>query len=247
MAVNLSGGCFCCGGPSTNRMDIDAALDELGMLSTVTESRKQYLQERMRTRSESGLISKHSSYSKSSAIPSSTASSTYQIVHIDTNYVTGFSDQPKQDCVKDSSSIADSEFSNEDVYIDHAKEYRTPPFDNVESMADKRRKMRLKYRREDISARNRRILARKRARQPYEVPWRLTQSFQENLLNRHDDIPESKSNSSSPVKPINPDTLTRSRSLDNIDFSTFFISENADRREIDNVASELKNLNVSDT
>lgn len=200
----------------------------------------------MRTRSESALITKHQSYPKSHSLPTSSASSSYQIVHIDTNYITGFSDSPKPDCVKDSCS-GDTGLSNEEVFVDHAKEYRTPLFDNVESMADKRRKMRLKYRREDINARNRRILSRKRAKQPYEVPWRLTQSFQESLLNRHDDIPESKSNSSSPVKPVNPDTLPRSRSLDNIDFSTFFISENQDRKDIDNVATELKNLNVSDS
>jgi hypothetical protein len=44
MSSNVHSGCYCCGVAPSARMDIDAALDELGMLSSVTESRKQYMQ-----------------------------------------------------------------------------------------------------------------------------------------------------------------------------------------------------------
>ncbi|XP_045181371.2 uncharacterized protein LOC123540425 [Mercenaria mercenaria] len=245
MSKNIHSGCYCCGVTPSARMDIDAALDELGMLSSVTESRKQYMQERMRTRSESALITKRQMYPKSHSLPASSASSSYQIVHLDTKYITGFTDTPNPEDMK--SSIRQlPQSSTDEVFVDYSKDYRTQQ-ENMDSAAEQRRKMRLKFKREDISARNRRLLARKRAKQPYEVPWRLTQSFQDSLLSRSDDIPESKSNSSSPVKPLNPESLTRSRSLDNIDFSAFFISENRDRQDIDNVASGLKNLNFSDT
>lgn len=245
MAVNVHSGCYCCGVSPSVKMDIDAALDELGMLSTVTESRKQYVQERLRTRSESALLKKHKVNAKTHSLPVSSASSSYQIVHLDTNYITGISDSPNPAELKlDKRHL--SQLPNDEVFVDYSKDFRTEP-ENIDTVVDDRRKMKLKFKREDISARNRRILARKRARQPYEVPWRLTQSFQESILSRQDDVIESKSNSSSPVKPVNPESLTRSRSLDNIDFSAFFITENQDKQDVDKVASGLKNLKFSDS
>ena len=199
----------------------------------------------MRTRSESALLTKRSMHPKTHSLPVSSASSSYQIVHLDTTYITGFSDSPNVDSMKPDIRPL-SQTSADEVFLDQSKDYRTQN-ENIESAVEQRRKMRLKFKREDISARNRRILARKRAKQPYEVPWRLTQSFQDGMLTRSEDIPETKSNSSSPVKPLNPESLTRSRSLDNIDFSTFFITENRDRQDIDNVASGIKNLNFSDS
>lgn len=191
------------------------------------------------------MLTKRSMHPKTHSLPVSSASSSYQIVHLDTTYITGFSDSPNVDSMK--SDIRPlSQTSADEVFLDQSKDYRTQN-ENIESAVEQRRKMRLKFKREDISARNRRILARKRAKQPYEVPWRLTQSFQDGMLTRSEDIPETKSNSSSPVKPLNPESLTRSRSLDNIDFSTFFITENRDRQDIDNVASGIKNLNFSDS
>lgn len=46
MALNTDkhAGCYCCERVTSAKMDIDSALNELGMLSSVTESRKQYLQ-----------------------------------------------------------------------------------------------------------------------------------------------------------------------------------------------------------
>lgn len=198
-------------------------------------------QERMRSRSESALLTKHATHPTSGSLPASMATSSYQIVHLDTKYITGFTDTPEE--IK----LAQvSHESNDNVFIDQSNEYRTQPV-NVHSTAEQMRKMRLKFKQQDISARNRRIISRKRAKQPYEVPWRLTQSFQESMLLRDDDIPESKSNASSPIKLVNPESLTRSRSLDNTDFSAFFISENGDRRDIDNVTSDLENLKFSDS
>ena len=205
------------------------------------------LQERMRTRSESALITKLPFHSKSQSLPVSSSSSSFHIVHIDTKYVTGFSDSVAQTQSCSDVNPDPAKTVNDDVFLDQSKDYRNPP-ESLDTSISSNRKMRLlKSKREDITARDRRIMARKRAKQPYEVPWRLTQSFQENLLQRHTDIPESKSNSSSPVKPVNSESLTRSRSLDNIDFSSFFISETRDRQDIDNVASGIRNMNVSDT
>lgn len=226
-------------------MDIDAALDELGMLSSVTESRRQYLQERMRTRSESALITKKQVHGKSRSLPTS-SSSGYHIVHFDTKYITGFSDTTETGDKQCSSPKHHTLSLDNEALVDQSNKFSSDS-ENLESLAEQKRTLAVKYKRENVSARNRRILARKRAKQPYEVPWRLTQSFQESLLLRDDDIPESKSTSSSPVKPVNPESLTRSRSLDNIDFSKFFISDSQGRQEVDRVVSELKNLNVSDT
>lgn len=182
---------------------------------------------------------------KTHSLPVSSASSSYQIVHLDPKYITGISDTPNSTEMK--SDIKEClQSQSDEVFLDFTKDFRTQT-ENIESTIDERRKLKLKFKREDISARNRRILARKRAKQPYEVPWRLTQSFQENMLSRQNDVIESKSTSSSPVKPINPDSLTRSRSLDNIDFSAFFVSDNQDRQDVDNVASGLKNLKFSDS
>lgn len=204
-------------------------------------------QERMRTRSESALITQHQLHPMSHSLPVSTSSSSFHIVHIDTKYVTGFSDSAIQSQSASETCPDASKVVNDDVFLDQSKDYRNPP-ENLDSTIRRNRKVRLlKNIQEDIAARNRRILARKRAKQPYEVPWRLTQSFQENLLQRQSDIPESKSNSSSPVKPVNAESLTRSRSLDNIDFSSFFISESGDKQDIDNVASGIKNINFSDS
>ena len=192
----------------------------------------------MRTRSESALMAKHQLQPKSQSLPASTFSSQYQIVHIDTKYVTGFSDN--QDSLEKKGE-SPPETSGDDVFVDGMKNYRNPP-ENLEiSIADRRCRLKSFYR-ENVSARNRRILARKRARQPYEVPWRLTQSFQESdLLSNREEVPESKSNSSSPVKAYSSDSLPRSRSLDNLDFSSFCISE---KHDLDKVASGLKNLHV---
>ncbi|KAH3709556.1 uncharacterized protein LOC127858601 [Dreissena polymorpha] len=242
--------CYCCERVTPSLMDIDAALNELGMLSSVTDSRRQYLQERGRTRSESAILTKHSSRPKAHSLPVSSSMSNYHILHIDTKYVTGFSDtQTRVNSSNEAGSSHEPDQRNDEVFVDHSKEYRNPREDIDSSIENNRRTrmMRMKHRQTDFSARSRRMLARKRAQQPYEVPWRLTQSFQEGLLLKPNDPQESKSNSSSPVKPINPESLPRSRSLDNLDFSSFFISGSLERPDIDNVASGIKNLNVSDT
>jgi hypothetical protein len=64
--------CYCCKN-TKQAMDIDTALDDLGMLSTITNSRKQYLRERIRTRSETAH--------------SDTSARSLHIVRLDKNYV----------------------------------------------------------------------------------------------------------------------------------------------------------------
>ena len=212
-------------------------------------------QERGRTRSESALMSKWSLHPKSHSLPVTSASSSYHIVHIDTKYVTGFSGTPDDNganagapetSTAGATNLSKSPSSDE-VFLDHGKDYRKPPEMLDSSVEMKRMRMRKLYSRDNLLARGRRVLARKRAKQPYEVPWRLTQSFQESMLSSRSDAPECKSNSSSPVKPINPESLPRSRSLDNIDFSTFCISESQSRLDIEHVATDLKNLHVTDS
>lgn len=200
----------------------------------------------MRTRSESALMAKQSVRPVSHSLPVST-SSCFHIVHIDTNYVTGFPSAQKWTSSTSETCPDPTKSVNDDVFLDKSKDYRNPP-ENLESSVNSNRRMRLLQRKsENVSARNRRILARKRAKQPYEVPWRLTQSFQDSLLLKESDIPESKSNSSSPVKPVSSESLQRSRSLDNIDFSMFSIGETGYHQEIDKVASGIKDMNVSDS
>ena len=241
MALHINqSGCYCCR-QTAAKMDIDMALDELGMLSTITESRKQYLHERSRTRSEGSLTAKNKLNSATQG-----GSNAYQIVHIDRNFVTGFSDSMKVSDTKlkpDVNTPLDSVINTDEVFVDPRKNNVSPP-EEVESRVESRRK----YRCENVSSRNRRILARKRSLQPYEVPWRLTQSFQESdLMSRGQEITESKSNSSSPVKSYSEETLPRSRSLDNLDFSSFFISETGERADIEAVSRCMKNLNMSDS
>ena len=242
MALHINqSGCYCCRKPST-KMDIDMALDELGMLSTITESRKQYLHERSRTRSEGSLVVKNKL--NSATIGNSNA---YHIVQIDRNFVTGFSDSMK---VSDTKLKSELELdpplpvvNSDDVFVDPRRSSTSPP-EEVEVRIESRRK----YRCETVSSRNRRILARKRSLQPYEVPWRLTQSFQESdLLSCRQEISESKSNSSSPVKSFSEDSLPRSRSLDNLDFSSFFISDSGEKSDMEAVSRCMKNLNMSDS
>ena len=215
------------------------ALDELGMLSTITESRKQYLHERSRTRSEGSLSMKNKL--NSGVLGGSNA---YQIVQIDRNFVTGFSDSLKvsDTNLKSDTPALESVINTGEVTLD-PRETNTSPPEEVDSRVEIRRKYR-----EIIPSRNRRILARKRSLQPYEVPWRLTQSFQESdLLSRGQEITESKSNSASPVKSFSEDSLPRSRSLDNLDFSSFFNKTDSGERDVEAVSRCMKNLNMSDS
>ena len=216
------------------------ALDELGMLSTITESRKQYLHERSRTRSEGSLSMKNKL--NSGVLGGSNA---YQIVQIDRNFVTGFSDSLKisDTNIRTDTPALESVINTGEVTLD-PRETNTSPPEEVDPRVESRRK----YRCETIPSRNRRILARKRSLQPYEVPWRLTQSVQEcDLLSRGQEITESKSNSASPVKSLSEDTLPRSRSLDNLDFSTFFKTDSSGERDVEAVSQCMKNLNMSDS
>lgn len=73
-------GCYCCN-PVPAGMDVDSALHELGMISSVTNSRREYLRERNRHTRAKEL----------------TQSSRFKIVQIDPTYVTGFSSSTSTD------------------------------------------------------------------------------------------------------------------------------------------------------
>ena len=99
-----SDSCYCCAKPQTSGMDMDAALSELGMLSSVTDMRKQYVNERAeRTRRRNRLISEPSTSASSLEVagvcmtPSNSpnkanaSNGSYQIVQLNTQFVTSLS------------------------------------------------------------------------------------------------------------------------------------------------------------
>ncbi|XP_074656926.1 uncharacterized protein LOC141910110 [Tubulanus polymorphus] len=102
MEISRRNNCYCCASPPAGGVDLDNALHELGMLSTVTESRRQYLRERAdraRAKSESDKEIRMNSTTAtglSAALPHSPGVSYdvdagVQIVQMDPKYVIGVS------------------------------------------------------------------------------------------------------------------------------------------------------------
>lgn len=224
-----SSSCYCCKN-TKQAMDIDTALDDLGMLSTITNSRKQYLRERIRTRSETAH--------------SDTSARSLHIVRLDKNYVNDITSgtfgtfypsiDPGSDISVDPNSPSSSLMSN-----NHNK-YRDSP-SIVKSSQPK--------------CIRRSLLRKNRYKKPYEVPWRLTNQT-ETVMQHDDNFPVlSKSNSESPIKgvPIN-EHLTRSRSLENVELACTKLLEifekvpdAKEKQEMENVSKNLENMHVSDT
>ncbi|KAH9512634.1 hypothetical protein Btru_038997 [Bulinus truncatus] len=219
---------------NSDSMDLDSALDELGMLSTVTNSRKQFLVE---TRGLTSFRKREQRLrSKSESSPNLTIlgkPNGFRIIQLDTNYVTGVSDlTPALD-------------QGTNIGLDY-----TIPL--------KSQQMRLEYRNPDVleeSVRRRRSIPRmsrlrkdryRRSRCPYKIPNRLYHSMQESdfgsefletdvsqfvssslasdlssdtLCSRLSDsqcITQSKSNTTSPVKPSQELRLVRSLSAEDL-------------------------------
>ncbi|RUS88898.1 hypothetical protein EGW08_003337 [Elysia chlorotica] len=176
-----------------DHMDLDSALDELGMLSTVTTSRRQFLLEQRQRALGHGSSSK--SYwssrekrlrSKSESSPNltalvnqcsgekNTAANGYHIVKINTDFVTGFSNpvaagsgfitqQGLYNFKEDSSSYAPL------ISKTSHSQYRNP--DLLEESARRRRSIpRMSRFRKDRY---------RRSRCPYAIPNRLSSSMQE--------------------------------------------------------------------
>ncbi|KAI8776832.1 hypothetical protein BgiMline_035091 [Biomphalaria glabrata] len=218
---------------NSNSMDLDSALDELGMLSTTTNSRKQFLLE---TRGLTSLRKREQRLrSKSESSPNLTnlgKPNGFRIIQLDSNYVTS---------VSDVTSVVDQGTSMGMDYIPH-----------------KSQQMRLEYRNPDVleeSIRRRRSIPRmsrlrkdryRRSRCPYKIPNRLYHSMQEsdfgseffetgaspflssNLVSSSSSetfchrvtesqgLTQSKSNTASPVKPSQELRLVRSLSAEDL-------------------------------
>lgn len=266
--MNQESSCYCCARPSSAKeMDLDAALHELDMLSTPTESRRQFLAERNRSKSESGS----SAVSRKVGVESSESSANgYQIIQINPTFVTGFMSEVEMPCkerVTPNSSSPKGASSYRGAcssgYTPCALggSYRQDP-DSLESEVRMHRLARIKLGRQ------------RRFRKPYEVPWRLHHSLplpeiQPPISPRDHRPPDpgelkieapsspktvnpSKSNNSSPVK-ISSLVIHRSKSLDDLDLAKLKITEFSQdqnfvsqRQEIDQMSQDLKDLQMKE-
>ncbi|XP_071109595.1 uncharacterized protein [Haliotis cracherodii] len=227
----MKNSCYCCCQTSSNMMDIDSALNELGMLSSVTESRRQFLRERSRTKSEGSVHVSRSSPNLANG---------FQILQIDTNYVTGFSAVSPVASSPASGSLIQRQENQERIRFNSG--YRDVE-DSLEVEARNNRLSRIK-------------LARaRRFRKPYNVPGRLYHSMQESdfSLEEGSESRHSKSNATSPTKPNAGTCLTRSRSLDNLEsarlkLAELFESEPSpeEKQALEQVSREMENLQVNE-
>ena len=226
-------------------MDIDSALNELGMLSTVTNSRRQFLSEQKRVSSDPGR--------KDQAV--SPGPSRFQVLQLDPKYVTGFSVEskpqqvwipinPPEDSGRTSACVPVLPSDVRQENSDFGMKYRE--MTSSEEVSQNRRKL--------VRMSRMRAGRYKRYQKPYEVPWRLNQSFPETDLRvvEKNEFSQPKSNTSSPVKPSIVTRLTRSRSLGNLDFTKLHITDFRDkvgteeREEMEKVSVHLQNLHVND-
>ena len=225
------GGCYCCN-PRPTGMDVDSALHELGMISSVTNSRKEYMRERSRHRIKDPM------------------SPRFKIVQIDPTYVTGLSSSsPSKDPGAPFSCDTDSNTNttrhSQSIQSRFGTGYRDP-----EEEANIRRNMSCR-----ITRMSRLRAGRyQRFRKPYEVPWRINQSLPETEMRQtENEYLLSKSNSSSPVKASSDTSLTRSRSLGNLDLAKLSLNDflekktsPAEKEEMERVSTHLENLHVTE-
>ena len=248
---------YCCSRPSRlSGMDIDAALSELGMLSSVTESRRQYLIEK--SRQERLLRPRDRNLSESSTHPTPSNSPNkggYEIVHINPQFVTSLSAGSLNRAAEKSNG------ANSKTALTIGAKYSQ---ENIEYEAKSSRLARVK-------------MARlKRFRKPYDVPWRNqmeicyqaystpylspppkpTLSFKvetPDMSTRAADC-VNISNTSTPEKNLQgprEGTVIRSRSLDELDFAKLRLAEAenhsfvAQKKEIENVSQHLQNLQMN--
>lgn len=220
-------GCYCCN-PVPAGMDVDSALHELGLISSVTNSRREYLRERNRHTRAKEL----------------TQSSRFKIVQIDPTYVTGFSSSTSTDPGSPFTSDKDSNRSAHS--IEFGTGYRDP-----EEEANIRRNMKCR-----ITRMSRLRAGRyQRFRKPYEVPWRINQSLPETEMRQtENEYLLSKSNSASPIKAPSETSLTRSRSLGNLDIAKLSLNDflekkisPAEKEEMEKVSNHLENLHVTES
>lgn len=260
------GGCdFCAKLPETDGMDLDSALHELGMLSSITDSRKQFLQERKKSTSEPSTSLPFNEpmprpFNEPVMIPFNEPIPNFQgrgfhILQVDPNYVTGFSaDLPVTMTTSKSDSSFDVNVSSKIPCSDETTPVLDPKkkgcFCQNDSccLSDCTPKPHRKMMRHSLLRKGR----YKRYLKPYEVPWRLHNSLPEAEMHSQE---HSRSNGSSPVKAPNGGPLTRSRSLNNLEaararladiFEEPHFSNSADRQEIEKVSQRIENLHFAE-
>lgn len=269
--MHVTSACYCCNPikPAAG-MELDTALHELGMLSSVTESRRQYLQEkarrdsleksRMRNLSEPSLGSLvHATPTNS---PTKQGSQGYQVLQINPQYVVSLStscfgkdshsDHYNRDASERStpSTMAETDLSSRAAAVSIGAKYSQ---ENVEYQAKSCRIARC------------RLARLKRFRKPYEVPWhgmekRYNISYPKPLpgptlvMPQTARIPlssEGNRSTNTPEKPLGElASVHRSRSLDELDFSKLQLAEAEnhnfilEKKEIDTVSNNLQKLHV---
>lgn len=259
-------------------MDIDSALDELGMLSTVTNSRKEYLFE---TRGQASYVKQERRlHSKSQSSPNLRALSHlngYRILQMNTDFVTGVSDAVPLS--SQSSSVLPSKLLPRPEFF-RQMEYRAP---NILHDASRRRSGPL------MSRLHKDRYMYRQSRSPYKIPHRLCTSLQEsdfgpNYFNTFTSSfetsvsssssssldpsvdalsiklancaqpSESKSNSTSPLKPYADVRLTRSLSAEDLTTSCRRLKQeltdkcretSSTEKTLDMMTSQMTNLHMS--
>ncbi|ESO85985.1 hypothetical protein LOTGIDRAFT_235581 [Lottia gigantea] len=227
--------CYCCRPFASELNELDMALNELGMLSCVTNSREEYVQELKHSHSQSYLTDKNEScVLKQNGL---------KIIQIDTDFVTGVTmDKPRRKYSLQP-AVTNGHLSYND-FEPVSSHWRNSYRNQLNSFEEEARNSRL------MRIRNSRL---RRFRKPYNVPGRLYHSMQEPdiPLDFDNSSPKhiSKSNSNSPNK-ITTGTLTRSKSLDNLDLARLKLTELCpdsveDKQSIDQVSFDFNNLQVS--
>ena len=256
--------CFCCQAAPPSSSTLDSALDELGMLSTVTDSRRQFLLE---TKQRDRSISEPSQDALACVTPlNSPVKGGYHIVQLNTSYVVGVTRIPTVDCDRATPTLHEPR-------RDHCMAYECLKFgeeyyqDATEYEARTNRMARIKFGRT------------RRFKRPYELPWhnRVTEDQSCHLGVTSQTRPASSSNlvglgevtscvvagSSNPCTPektpvasLMPPiaaTVTRSKSLDELDFAQLRLnSENdncsfvVERKEMERMSQTFLHLQVNE-
>lgn len=253
--------CYCCGTSLSQGLDLDAALNELGMLSTTTEGHRDFQRERHQRQR---YISEPPGLSTSICPTPATspARPSYQVVQLNTQYVTDVStgSPPKLNNlhpidIKSLSKMQLKDGPSAACRLEFGDKYSK---ENLETEAQKGRLARLK-------------LARlKRFQRPYDLPWKhnMEQHYHERAHTLHVPITnllstpeksrladkECNSNSTTPEKPATSSlcSVPRSKSLDELDFAKLHLAEAEnktfiqERKDIETVSQHLKDLHVNE-
>lgn len=254
--MSCEGGCYFCVKPPERGMDLDSALNELGMLSSVTNSRKEFMKERKRSTSESTpsrpfnepLPRPFNEPAPFNEPVSSFHGKGFHILQVDPKYVTGFS--------ADFPLVMNVPNSDSDLPMDAS---RIPSTSETSPILEPKLKdcfcTKGSCQHSEVTPKqviSKRSMLRKgrykRYLKPYEVPWRLNNSLPEAEMHHQE---HSKSNESSPVKALSGGPLIRSRSLNNLESARARLADifeephpqhSADRQEIEKVSKQIENL-----